>query len=71
MGYHVSDANSYLVVTGGGIKDINIVKKACKLPMLLHQLPTLTWFGLLRHSLRAFTPQTCLGAHMSSSREEY
>ena len=28
MGYHVSDANSYLVVTGGGISDIKIVKKA-------------------------------------------
>lgn len=28
MGYHVSDANSYLVVTGGGISDIKICKKA-------------------------------------------
>lgn len=27
-GYHVSDANSYLVVTGGGIDDVKIVKKA-------------------------------------------
>ena len=31
-GYHVSDANSYLVITGGGIKDINIVKKAFVYP---------------------------------------
>ena len=28
MGYHVSDANSYLVVTGGGVEDVKIVKKA-------------------------------------------
>ncbi|KAI4251380.1 MAG: hypothetical protein LQ352_004883 [Teloschistes flavicans] len=32
MWYHVSDANSYLVVTGGGIGDIKIVKKAWILP---------------------------------------
>ncbi|KAI4239987.1 MAG: hypothetical protein L6R40_005419 [Gallowayella cf. fulva] len=28
MGYNVSDANSYLVITGGGIEDVKIVKKA-------------------------------------------
>ena len=32
MVYHVSDANSYLVVTGGGIHDVNIVKKAWVFP---------------------------------------
>lgn len=32
MGYHVSDANSYLVVTGGNIEDIKIVKKAFVYP---------------------------------------
>ena len=30
--YHVSDANSYLVITGGGIEDIKIAKKAWVLP---------------------------------------
>ncbi|SLM41137.1 Flotillin family [Lasallia pustulata] len=28
MGYHVSDANSYIVITGGGVTDVKIVKKA-------------------------------------------
>ena len=28
MGYNVSDANSYLVITGGGIEDVKICKKA-------------------------------------------
>ena len=28
MGYHVADANSYLVITGGGIEGIKIVRKA-------------------------------------------
>ncbi|KAL8794684.1 MAG: hypothetical protein Q9195_002759 [Heterodermia aff. obscurata] len=28
MGYNVSDANSYLVITGGGIPDVKICKKA-------------------------------------------
>ena len=32
MGWHVSDANSYLVVTGGGIESIKIVKKAYVYP---------------------------------------
>ena len=32
MAYHVSDANSYLVVTGGGISDVKIVKKAWVMP---------------------------------------
>lgn len=32
MWYQVSDANSYLVITGGGIHDIKIVKKAWILP---------------------------------------
>ncbi|KAL8646749.1 MAG: hypothetical protein Q9210_005954, partial [Variospora velana] len=36
MGYNVSDANSYLVVTGGGIEDIKIVKKAWILPWQRH-----------------------------------
>ena len=33
MGYQVSDANSYIVVTGGGIQDIKIVKKAFFWPL--------------------------------------
>lgn len=36
MGYHVSDANSYLVVTGGGIQDVKIVKKAWVWPWQRH-----------------------------------
>ena len=36
MGYHISDANSYLVLTGGGIKDITIVKKAWVWPWQKH-----------------------------------
>lgn len=28
MGYHVSEPNSYLVITGGGIESVKIVKKA-------------------------------------------
>lgn len=32
MGYHVSDANSYLVITGGGISDVKIVKKSWVMP---------------------------------------
>ncbi|KAL8748951.1 MAG: hypothetical protein Q9184_007007, partial [Pyrenodesmia sp. 2 TL-2023] len=36
MGYHVSDANSYLVITGGGIEDIKIVKKAWVWPWQKH-----------------------------------
>lgn len=32
MGYHVSDANSYLVITGGGIDDLKIVRKAYVYP---------------------------------------
>ena len=32
MLYHVSNANSYLVITGGGIDDIKIVKKALVYP---------------------------------------
>ena len=36
MGYHVSDANSYIVVTGGGIPDIHIVKKAFVYPWQKH-----------------------------------
>ena len=26
--YHIAEANSYLVITGGGIDDVKIVKKA-------------------------------------------
>ena len=32
MGYHVSDANSYLVITGGGIEDLKVVRKAYVYP---------------------------------------
>lgn len=32
MWYHISDANSYLVITGGGVKDVKIVKKAWIFP---------------------------------------
>ena len=32
MMYQVSDANSYLVITGGGIEDVKIVKKAWVYP---------------------------------------
>lgn len=36
MGYNVSDANSYLVVTGGGIEDVKICKKAWVYPWQKH-----------------------------------
>lgn len=36
MGYNVSDANSYLVITGGGIEDIKICKKAWVYPWQKH-----------------------------------
>ncbi|KAL8900385.1 MAG: hypothetical protein Q9207_005724 [Kuettlingeria erythrocarpa] len=36
MGYNVSDANSYLVVTGGGIEDVKICKKAWVWPWQKH-----------------------------------
>ena len=36
MGFNVSDANSYLVVTGGGIEDIKICKKAWVWPWQKH-----------------------------------
>ena len=36
MGYNVSDANSYLVITGGGIDDIKICKKAWVYPWQKH-----------------------------------
>ena len=35
-GYHVADANSYLVITGGGIEDVKIVKKAFVYPWQKH-----------------------------------
>ena len=44
MGYHVSDANSYLVITGGGIKDINIVKKAFVYPWQKHSVISISPF---------------------------
>ncbi|KAL8781836.1 MAG: hypothetical protein Q9213_005838 [Squamulea squamosa] len=36
MGYNISDANSYLVITGGGIPDVKIVKKAWVWPWQKH-----------------------------------
>jgi len=36
MGYNISDANSYLVITGGGIEDIKICKKAWVYPWQKH-----------------------------------
>ncbi|KAL9597813.1 MAG: hypothetical protein Q9219_004890 [cf. Caloplaca sp. 3 TL-2023] len=36
MGYNISDANSYLVITGGGISDIKVVKKAWVWPWQKH-----------------------------------
>ncbi|KAL9613583.1 MAG: hypothetical protein Q9167_001865 [Letrouitia subvulpina] len=30
--YHVADANSYLVVTGGGVEDVKLVRKAWIMP---------------------------------------
>ena len=36
MGYNISDANSYLVITGGWIDDIKIVKKAWVWPWQKH-----------------------------------
>ncbi|KAL8685113.1 MAG: hypothetical protein Q9224_005959, partial [Gallowayella concinna] len=36
MGYHISDANSYLVITGGGISDVRIVKKGFVWPWQKH-----------------------------------
>lgn len=44
MGYHVSDANSYLVVTGGGIDDIKIVKKAFVYPWQKHSVISISPF---------------------------
>lgn len=44
MGYHVSDANSYLVITGGGIQDINIVKKAFVYPWQKHSIISISPF---------------------------
>lgn len=44
MGYHVSDANSYIVVTGGGIPDINIVKKAFVYPWQKHSIISISPF---------------------------
>lgn len=44
MGYHVSDANSYLVITGGGIKDISIVKKAFVYPWQKHSIISISPF---------------------------
>jgi len=32
MVYHVADADAYLVITGGGIPDIKITKKAWVYP---------------------------------------
>lgn len=32
MWYHISDASEYLVVTGGGVKDVRIAKKAFVYP---------------------------------------
>ena len=36
MVYNISDANSYLVITGGGVSDIKIVKKAWVWPWQKH-----------------------------------
>ena len=44
MGYHVSNANSYLVITGGGIKDIHIVKKAFVYPWQKHSTISISPF---------------------------
>ena len=44
MGYNVSDANSYLVVTGGGIPDIKIVKKAWVYPWQRHSIISISPF---------------------------
>lgn len=43
-GYHVSDANSYLVITGGGITDISIVKKAFVYPWQKHSIISISPF---------------------------
>ena len=30
--YHIADANEYLIITGGGVDDVKIVKKAWVMP---------------------------------------
>lgn len=44
MGYHISDANSYIVVTGGGIEDVHIVKKAFVYPWQKHSIISISPF---------------------------
>ena len=44
MFYHVSNANSYLVITGGGVKDVKLVKKAWVMPWQKFERLTITPF---------------------------
>ena len=60
MGYHVSDANSYIVVTGGGIPDVHIVKKAFVYPWQKHSRISISPFDfeitLQVRDFSGFTP---------------
>lgn len=44
MGYHISDANSYVVVTGGGIPDVHITKKAFVYPWQRYSIISISPF---------------------------
>lgn len=55
-GYHVSDANSYLVVTGGGIDDVKIVKKAFVYPWQKYSIISISPFDF-EITLQAMTTE--------------
>ncbi|KAL8840013.1 MAG: hypothetical protein Q9170_001497 [Blastenia crenularia] len=64
MGYNISDANSYLVITGGGITDVKIVKKAWIWPWQKHSRISISPFDF-EITLQAMTIeklQFCLPA---------
>ena len=44
MVFHVSSANSYLVITGGGVKDVKLAKKAWVMPWQKFERLTITPF---------------------------
>ena len=46
MTWHVADANSYLVITGGGIESVKIVKKALVLPWQRYSTISISPFDL-------------------------
>ena len=56
MGYHVADANSYIVVTGGTIDGCKIVKKTLVMPYQRHNLISISPFDF-EISLQAMTAE--------------